>query len=100
MPHQFENTPTDDWEYRRVNIEQTTDDAYALWKAPHAGGWWREVHHDFWVANLGYLAWPNEDDWNPGGPARVEGQRLHLGVPPGGDFVPASSVGTGDVPSD
>ncbi len=95
MPHQFGPIRLGSWEYRRVDIEQTTPDAYALWKAPHAGGYWREVHEDFWVANLGYLASPDEQHWNPGGPARVTGHEMRIGRPPNGDFVPAASVGIG-----
>ncbi len=95
QPHQYEPETIDTWEYRSVNIRQTTAAAYALWKEPAAGGWWREIHDDLWVKNLGYLAWPDVAHWNPGGRGKVEGTKLHLGVPPGGDFVPEGSVGLG-----
>jgi hypothetical protein len=95
QPHQFGPQTIDTWEYRRLNIRQTTAAAYALWKEPAAGGWWREIHEDIWVRNRGYLAWPNLAYCNPGGKGRVEGTRLNLGVPPGGDFVPEGSVGVG-----
>jgi hypothetical protein len=95
QPNQFVPVPVDTWEYRRVNIRQTTDDAYALWKAPGDGGWWREIHHNFWVKNLGHFAWPNRSSWNPGGGAKVEGQKVKVGIPPGGDYVPAGAVGVG-----
>ena len=95
MPHQFGPVALGTWEFRRVNVQQTTPDAYALWKAAHAGGWWREIHENFWVDNRGYLAWPDESYWNPAGPARVEGQRFRIGVPRDGDFVPIGAVGVG-----
>jgi hypothetical protein len=98
QPNQFVPVPVDTWEYRRVNIRQTTDDAYALWKAPGEGAWWREIHEAFWVENLGHFAWPDRSSWNPGGGAKVEGQKLKVGIPPGGDFVPAAAVGVGYAP--
>lgn len=95
MPHEYGPVQIDAWEYRNVNVEQTTNAAYALWKGAHSGGWWREVHENFWVKNLGYLAWPDLSHWSPAGPARVEGQQFTQGAPPSGDFVPGGSVGTG-----
>ncbi|MEO5575151.1 MAG: hypothetical protein ABIR67_11945, partial [Gaiellaceae bacterium] len=64
MPHQYEPVAIDSWEYRNTNVEQLTGDAYALWKGDHAGGWWRETHTNFWVKNLGHLAWPDASYWN------------------------------------
>lgn len=93
MPHQYGNINIDTWEYRHVNIEQKTPDAYALWKGAHSGGYWREIHEDFWVKNLGHLAWPDAAHWNPGGPAKIEGEAFHQGLRPAGDFVPAGQVG-------
>jgi len=95
MPHQFGPVKIDAWEYRRVNVEQTTSDAYALWKGAHAGGWWKEIHESLWVKNLGYVAWPNASDWNPSGSAMVEGEQFNQGAPPAGDFVPDGSAGAG-----
>ncbi len=95
QPHQYWVRPIDVWEYDRVNVEQTTPDAYALWKASGSGGWWREVHTSFWVKNLGHLAWPNVGYWNPGGVAPIEGESFTLGVPSTGDFAPAGTVGRG-----
>ncbi len=97
QPHQFEPEVVDAWEYRRLNIRQTTANAYALWKERGTGGWWREIHEDVWVKHRGYLAWPDVAHWNPGGNSLVEGTKLHLGVPPGGDFVREGSVGIGYV---
>ena len=99
QPHQFGPQPIDTWEYRRVNIRQTTAAAYALWKDPGDGDWWREIHESMWVRNRGNLAWPDLAHWNPGGKAKVEGTKLRLGVPPGGDFVPEGSVGAGYAPA-
>ena len=93
QPHQFVPVTIDAWEYRRVNIRQTTDDAYALWRYPGSGGWWREIHENFWVKNRGNLAWPDLSHWNPGADGAIEGDRIRLGVPPGGDFVPDGFAG-------
>ena len=94
QPHQFGPQTIDTWEYRRLNIRQTTAAAYALWKEPAAGGWWREIHEDYVGAK--------PRDTSPG-PISLTGIRverggsralkLRLGVPPGGDFVPEGSVG-------
>jgi hypothetical protein len=93
QPHQFQPVVIDWWEYRRVNIVQTTDDAYALWKSVGKGAWWRQIHEDLWVRNLGNYAWPSARDWNPGGGSRIEGQAIKRGLPPRGDFVKAGRVG-------
>jgi hypothetical protein len=98
QPNQYGPQTIDTWEYRRVNIRQTTAAAYALWKEPGDGDWWREIHEDVWVRNRGHLAWPDLAYWNPGGKGRVEGTKLRLGVPRGGDFVPEGSVGAGYAP--
>jgi len=98
QPHQFGLQAIDAWEYRRVNIRQTTADAYALWRGAEREGWWREIHENLWVQNRGYLAWPDLGHWNPGVEGKIEGERLKLGVPPQGDFVPASGVGAAYSP--
>lgn len=99
QPHTFQAIPIDWWEYRRVNVVQMTRDAYALWKGSGQGTWWREIHKDFWVKNLGNLAWPSRSYWNPGGPAAVEGDMLKKGLPPKGDFVQARVVGLAYKPN-
>jgi hypothetical protein len=93
QPHTFATSPIDKWEYWRVNVVQTTADAYALWKDTGKGDWWREIHRELWVKNLGYFAYPLRSYWNPGGPAEVEGEPIKRGVPPRGDFVQARIVG-------
>jgi hypothetical protein len=93
QPNTFESVAIDRWEYWRVNIVQTTRDAYALWKDAGKGAYWREIHRDFWVKNVGYLAWPSLRHWNPRGPGGVEGEPLSRGLPPRGDFVQARVVG-------
>jgi hypothetical protein len=95
QPNQFQPVSIDWWEYRRVNIVQMTKAAYALWKSAGKGTWWREIHEDLWVRNLGNYAWPSAREWNPGGNARIEGQSIKRGLPPGGDFVQARRVGIG-----
>jgi hypothetical protein len=94
MPNQFGRVDLGSWDYRHVNIVQLTRSTYALWKATNAVGWWPEHHQDFWVKNLGYLAWPTTRDWEPG-TALVTGERLHQGRRRTGDFAPLGSVGIG-----
>jgi hypothetical protein len=98
QPHELGAVPVDRWAYRRVNVVQTTRDAYALWKAAGHGGWWRQIHEDLWVRNLGNYAWPTPRHWNPGGPAMVEGSPIRKGVPPKGSYVQARWVGLSYVP--
>lgn len=98
QPREYSHVPIDVWEYDRVNIVQTTSDAFALWKGAGEGSWWRETHAEFWVKNLGHLAWPTKSHWDPGGPAGVEGSPVKLGIPPRGSFVQASAVGLGYKP--
>lgn len=93
QPHTYGTVAIDRWEYWRVNVVQMTPAAYALWKWPHEGGWWREVHRDLWVKNLGTFAYPSGRYWNPGGPAPIEGEPIKRGIPPRGDFVQARVVG-------
>jgi chitodextrinase len=93
-----------DWDYRHVNLVHQTPDAYALWKNCTP---WSEYHEDVWlkanpnhVASDDHSAWAGGNCWscwNPGGSWPITGQQIQLGSPPGGDFVPASSVGTGYV---
>ena len=92
QPHTFEAVAIDRWEYRRVNVVQTTNDAYALWKGSGHGAWWREFHEDLWVKPLGATAWPSKALWSPGS-GGVEGKPMYIGIPPGGDFVKPKSVG-------
>ena len=93
QPHTFAAIPIDRWEYHRVNVVQMTRDAYALWKGSGHGSWWREIHRELWVKNLGNFAWPSRNHWNPGGPGGVEGEPIKKGLPPRGDFVQAGIVG-------
>jgi hypothetical protein len=93
QPHTFDAVAIDRWEYWRVNVVQLTPDAYALWKGSGQGEWWREIHRDLWVKNLGNYAWPSARHWNPGGPALIEGEPIKRGIPPRGDFVQARIVG-------
>ena len=100
---QYGNVAVAGWEYRHVDIEHLTPDAYALWKDT-SYGWWPEAHQDFWlktnpnhVAAGVHSAWAGGNDWNgwnPGGGKGVTGEWINLGLPPGGDFVPAASIGT------
>ena len=92
QPHTFEAVAIARWEYRRVNVVQTTKDAYALWKGSGHGAWWREFHEDLWVKPLGATAWPSKALWSPGS-GGVEGKPMYIGIPPGGDFVKPKSVG-------
>jgi hypothetical protein len=93
QPRQFSPVPIDLWSFERVNVVQTTSDAFALWKGSGYGSWWQEVHKDFWVKNLGHYAWPSASHWDPDGPAEVSGQRVKRGIPPKGSFVQSRSVG-------
>ena len=98
QPHQFGPQTIDTWEYRRLNIRQTTAAAYALWKELAAGGWWREIHEDMWVRNRGYLAWPDLAHSNPGGKGEGRGHETRSRVLPGGDFVPREASVRGTPP--
>lgn len=106
QPRQYSNVAIAGWEYRHVDIEHLTPDAYALWKDT-SSAWWPEVHQDFWlktnpnhVAADYHSAWAGGNDWkgwNPGGGKGVTGEWINLGLHPGGDFVPSGSVGTAYV---
>jgi chitodextrinase len=105
QPCDVGNGPTPhNWDYRRLNLVHQTADAYALWKNCTP---WSEYHQDLWlkvnpnhVAASSNSAWAGGNCWacwNPGGSWPITGEAIHLGTPPGGDFVPASSVGIGYV---
>ena len=104
QPQDVEPTRPHNWEYRRINLVHRTPDAYALWKE---GPKWSEYHHAVWlkanpkhVASDVHSAWANGDCWkcwNPGGSWPITGERIKLGSPPGGDFVPEGVAGIGYV---
>jgi len=104
QPQDVEPTRPHNWVYRRINLVHRTPDAYALWKE---GPKWSEYHHAVWlkanpnhVASDVHSAWANGDCWkcwNPGGSWPITGERIKLGSPPGGDFVPEGVAGIGYV---
>ena len=103
QPCDVGNGPTPhNWDYRRLNLVHQTADAYALWKNCTP---WSEYHQDLWlkvnpdhVAASSNSAWAGGNCWacwNPGGSWPITGEQIHLGTPPGGDFVPVGAAGIG-----
>ena len=80
QPHTFGAMPIDRWEYWRVNVVQMTRNAYALWKGSGHGSWWREIHREVWVRNLGNLAWPSQESLEPRWAGRRRGRAAQEGA--------------------
>ena len=95
LPKQFLDEDPEGFDLRRVNLVAESDDVgYLLWRD---GDEWPIDVQDVWVApaedddraqdeDADSLTWSKNDDSDSWGDVQV-------GVPPGGDFVPADSVG-------
>ena len=94
------------WALENVNMEQLTDDSWALNKSASGKPWWPVAQKNVWLklnssgSQYG-TNWQNgtKSGWQPAGASGgelVTGDQLQMGTP--GDFAPASSVGTNYTP--